>query len=1428
MNKKKTAIIAGAVAAGLAITTPYMAQPLIDEYATPIVQQKLHSVVNGQVSYSSLAMTWNGNIAAEGLTVKNANSQLVAHVDKVTIDVSYLKLIGLLLGKGEPENVVAGVIIDKPELYLQENEKGQWNISNLIKENKEKSNSVYKGYIVLQKGKLHAAAKNQHALDITNIQSKIDFSSNPSVDIVASFHQGEDVYRIVGQYNLDTEDGHAKIHSDKVELGAFSPYIPESSGIQLRDGTMHQLDISLAKKDQQIILDGQLDLENLDVTYKNYSVKNAKAKLKFKEGTLFITKGEGLLNDQEIHISGSIGMTEKRKELALELESNSFATKALPFHLPIEADVRGRISVDGTRDNFVIHGHLLGTNVQYDGKAIPTIETDIQYKGDMVYFDHVDIGKEEILGQGEYDISTKEFSIEAQLEGANMTYVGNVIGTSLGGTLWGNIRVKGNTEQLQSIQAEVVGTDISYEGILADSIQGSLYFDGKTWAIPYITGTMANGSFAITGTASSEQMNMTMTGDSIALSNFQSYIPVSAKGNVTFAAEILGTMSNPDISFDFGGGKGVIRGYTYYDAVGNGRYTNGKVYLEEASFYAADGRYDVAGEIDLLGNRSLNMNVHMDHVRLEDLIKPLADISISGWISNDTKITGTLENPIIEGKMTIMDGAIYGELIQNGEASYIYDDKGLLVKQAYVSTYGANISGSGSMTKEGDLNFIIDGDNISPGRFLSLSNIAIDGNASLSGNLKGTIHNPIFNGSLSSQEMSINGESIRNISGQVYYDPTVINFRNIHFTQHGGDYTLSGGYRFASDEIFGSANAKNGNVGKLLKLAKIPLYDVTGDLQGTIEVHGTTKNPDIAVNGTVYDTTIMGKNMGTSNIDVGFEKDTFTIRKLRVPIESGFIVMQGNADFGGQADIEIASKDVPITYLLAMAGVDIPVSGILNGIIKVTGNTKAPTMQLSSNIAKLTYNDTTLDNVYLLATSKDGIININQLLAEKANNRAKMSGIIPFKALYKGAVAGKDTSIKLELDLQNADLSAIPLFLPMVEKGEGKVKGKLEFTGVAGDISVNGDISTKNGTLWIKDVAEPVQNVDTLLHFAGHKAEFNGDATMGGGQISLDGEANWTNNTFDNYYLKGYSKDVTITSPYFKGPLQGNIFLKKGNNGPVLGGYLNLNRTMMIVPISFETTESNLDIGLDFTIEATENARLYNSLLYDLNVQGEAHFGGTTMHPDAEGRFSVTQGTLKYLNNQFKVTDGVAEFNQTDSFLPSLTLKAETTVDTYTIKFGLEGPLSHMTLHLSSSPALSEQQIIALLTVRKLSLNDDGVEKNAINSLVTTGLQMVLLGDVENSLKEYLALDEFKVTQSYLDPFAKKLARKDNGDQLYYYSLSIGKELFKDFMVTFGTGLNYNLSRFGMSYQLSKHVGIDTWFTTDHNSYVGLQYKYRF
>ena len=141
------------------------------------------------------------------------------------------------------------------------------------------------------------------------------------------------------------------------------------------------------------------------------------------------------------------------------------------------------------------------------------------------------------------------------------------------------------------------------------------------------------------------------------------------------------------------------------------------------------------------------------------------------------------------------------------------------------------------------------------------------------------------------------------------------------------------------------------------------------------------------------------------------------------------------------------------------------------------------------------------------------------------------------------------------------------------------------------------------------------------------------------------------------------------------------------------------------------------------------------------------------------------------------------------------------------IYLSARGPLDHMDFRLGSSPEMSEEEILRMLTLRGVSQNGEG--KFSAADALAIGLQMSVLSEVENSMKNMLHLDVFRLSSGSGSLFESKEDVPD-AERRNEYNLEIGKYIGDRVFVRYvqGLGAAANKSRYGIQYDLSDAFGI--------------------
>jgi hypothetical protein len=160
------------------------------------------------------------------------------------------------------------------------------------------------------------------------------------------------------------------------------------------------------------------------------------------------------------------------------------------------------------------------------------------------------------------------------------------------------------------------------------------------------------------------------------------------------------------------------------------------------------------------------------------------------------------------------------------------------------------------------------------------------------------------------------------------------------------------------------------------------------------------------------------------------------------------------------------------------------------------------------------------------------------------------------------------------------------------------------------------------------------------------------------------------------------------------------------------------------------------DVALALDLSAQRNVRVRSGNV-DIGATGTLHVSGTTSAPSLAGTFDSTGGTITYFNTVFRLLDGEVSFQPDLGVIPNLNAHAIAHVinpDPNTVRnatgsadvtLALKGPVTSLSITLSSDPTYDREQILGLL----LSAPALG----ATNLFATTG-QPTLYGTTQTNL----------------------------------------------------------------------------------------------
>lgn len=1416
----------GIVLSGCVAGVGFGLQPLSETYVGPYVQEQLHTALNGTVSYSSFHIGWDGSVQMKDLSVEDAKGQSVLTADALTVSIQWLKVLQYPFGQISPDALVGTITVSSPHVNVVQDETGQWNILQLVKERDSEEPSQFSGLLRVENGTISLFLPQATPLLLSDVNGTVLGDGGHMLEGVVDAHIGKDQIHSKIQWALDgSGDRSFYVETPHLDIAPIVSRISLPSAVSSMTGDLTDVALTVTQRGGFWYGEGGLSFQNVGTTIQDHRLTSGKGSLQIHGDVLFLDGIETNVNDEYLRVNGTIHHIfdeDPTLQLSVGLKEWNLASQ-----LPMTGYITADALVTGPVSNVKASADVEVRDITYEGMTVNRGKGHLSYGDQVIHVRDAELNMQggTVKGTGSYHIDTKDFL--AQLNLQNVSLYGLPLGgqSSVQGSVSGDLTVEGQGGAISNVVGSVRGRQIGYQSILVDALDASLSWDGTELVVPYLNGTWGRGTFTGSGRLGNGTFGIHLHGTNIGLEQFNEWSPKPLGGTVSLEANLQGSLENPTGTVMIAG-ETLSYGTTKFDrAFVKTKLEDNTLHILEGDLEYRKSTYDLDGFIQLDGEQAIGIKGSAKDVRIEDVLPNFTDIPMTGWLNTDVHVQGTIQRPQIEGHLKAWDGSVYGKLFSSIEGAYTYHDGHLHLPRLDISTYGSSIIVDGDIQdKQLDINFVGDAVPIEP--FVRDTGLHMVGYIGAEGHLGGTVDAPIFEGNVQSDSMQVQDTTLHDIAGSVYITPQVVHLQGLTFTGSGTSrYEVKGGVQLENPKrLFGYVHVKDGDLHQLLALTNAQVPDVNGKLQATIELGGTSDSPRLDVKGTLEDTTIRDEVVGTATLDLGYGGRTIDIRTFKLPIKEGLIVGKGKADLDGSTDIQLVASKVPVQTVLPLVTKNVNAQGNWNFIINVHGLTKSPKVEFSSEVEQAVINGISLDQLSILGTMEDQVVNIQQGMIKKSDSSIKVRGKLPLGAFVTNAYVTDDMTKQFDVyvDMNEANLSVLPLMFKEVQSADGAIHGVVHVTGNSSNILANGTVELANGSMQLQSLKKPVTQLKGQLAFRGNHVDITGSTTMGKGNAGLSGNIGWMGSGITSYYGALQMKGIEIAHAFYTGPLDGELYIVDKQDMPTLVGAITLHDVVASIPLSFESSDTSIPLGLDLTIDAKDNVRLYNPLLYDMFLQGKVKFEGTVGEPKASGKLSVNKGHVKYLKNRFKITEGQAKF-VTGSIIPELNVRSMANVKNYRISLQAEGPATQMKLKLTSEPNLSERQIISLLTFGRNVGNASGVTSEDANALLTSSLQSLAFGYIEDVLQDTLGLDLVNITTGSLDgKDSRDLQEKNN------FNVTIGKYVVPDLMITLTRGLKNDHVSYGFQYDINRSISATGWINNENKHYLGAQWRYRF
>ena len=1418
----------GIVLSGCVAGVGFGLQPLSETYVGPYVQEQLHTALNGTISYSSFHIGWDGSVQMKDLVVDDAKGQHVLTADVLTVSIQWLKVLQYPFGQVSPDALLGTITVISPHVNVVQDEQGQWNVLQLVKERQSDSPSQFSGLLRLEKGSISLFLPQAEPLQLSDVNVTVLGDGGRMLDGVIDAQLGKDPIHSKLQWALDDSGNRSfYVETPHLDMAPIVSRISLPSAVSSMTGELTDMALTVTQRGGFWYGEGGLSFQNVGTAIQDYRLTSGKGTLQIHGDLLFLDGIEANVNDEHLRMNGTVHhVFDEDPTLHVNVGLKGWNLASFS-QLPVTGTITADALLTGPVSNVKASADVELRDVAYEGITVNRGKGHLSYGDQVIHLEDAELSTQggTVTGTGSYHMDTEDFLAQLEVQDVSLYGVPLEGLPSVHGTVSGSLTIEGKQGAISNINGSVHGHHIEYQSISVDALDASLSWDGAQLIVPYLNGTWGRGTFTGSGRFGKGTFGINLHGINIGLEQFNEWSPKPLGGTVSLEANLQGSLENPTGTVMIAG-ETLSYGTTKFDrAFVKTKLEDNTLHILEGDLEYRKSTYDLDGFIRLDGEQTIDIKGSAKDVRIEDVLPNFTDIPMTGWLNTDVHVQGTVQRPQIEGHLKAWDGSAYGKLFSSIEGAYTYHDGHLHLPRLDISTYGSSIIVDGDIQdKQLDINFVGDAVPIEP--FVRDAGLNIVGYVGAEGHLGGTVDAPIFEGNVQSDTMQVKDTTLHDITGSVYITPQVVHLQGLTFTGSGTSrYEVKGGVQLENPKrLFGYVHVKDGDLHQLLALTNAQVPDVNGKLQATIELGGTSDSPRLDVKGTLEDTTIRDEVVGTATLDLGYGGRTIDIRTFKLPIKEGLIVGKGKADLDGSTDIQLVASKVPVQTVLPLVTKNVNAQGNWNFIINVHGLTKSPKVEFSSEVEQAVINGISLDQLSILGTMEDQVVNIQQGMIKKSDSSIKVRGKLPLGAFVTNEYVTNDMTKQFDVyvDMNEANLSVLPLMFKEVQSADGAIHGVVHVTGNSSNILANGTVELANGSMQLQSLKKPVTQLKGQLLFRGNHVDITGSTTMGKGNAGLSGNIGWMGFGITSYYGALQMKGIEIAHAFYTGPLDGELYIVDKQDMPTLVGAITLHDVVASIPLSFESSDTSIPLGLDLTIDAKDNVRLYNPLLYDMFLQGKVKFEGTVGEPKASGKLSVNKGHVKYLKNRFKITEGQAKF-VTGSIIPELNVRSMANVKNYRISLQAEGPATQMKLKLTSEPNLSERQIISLLTFGRNVGNASGVTSEDANALLTSSLQSLAFSYIEDVLQDTLGLDLVNITTGSLDgKDSRDLQEKNN------FNVTIGKYVVPDLMVTLTRGLKNDHVSYGFQYDINRSISATGWINNENKRYLGAQWRYRF
>ena len=573
-------------------------------------------------------------------------------------------------------------------------------------------------------------------------------------------------------------------------------------------------------------------------------------------------------------------------------------------------------------------------------------------------------------------------------------------------------------------------------------------------------------------------------------------------------------------------------------------------------------------------------------------------------------------------------------------------------------------------------------------------------------------------------------------------------------------------------------------------------------------------------------------------------------RRRVIGDESGGVIrLAGEVRGDGTVDFSSSAQGMEIGRILRTfaPGSRAEVSGELDAEVRVTGSTSEPAVGFSCRMEEPSISVFAFSEAVASGRVEKGRLSLESAELSAGESTVRMSGTLPLRAPGRSGETATGPGAE-EMDLRIAaegfDLGSIRPRRAEIERLSGVLDADVRITGQIESPRFEGTMGLRNGKLKGLGLAEPLRDVVVDISAGDGVVALNrASAGMGGGTVEAAGFVAIVPEEEPTFLLRAKleSPEIAVEGS-FDAALGGAVLWAGSAGRSRLSGAVTVERARMTRDVGVldalrrrpvrvvvsRRRDPLANVELDLAVDLEEPIEVRNNVA-EMNLNGGFHLGGTLYAAEVSGGLYAEGGSFHYLENEFELEALSLAFIDPRRRDPYVDLLGTASVDdrsgeSYTVTLRFQGFAYDAVPELTSSPPLSEPDIVALLTfgdtVGWLVTGGDrsGSSGDRFIGLARRAFVSSAFGVAESTLERLLHLDTVAVDDDAL--LAGDIAGAD---------VTLGKEFGDRVRVNYTTAVGrFSDQRVEVSLRLTRRFSIETRADPEGNHAIDLRLRLPF